>query len=90
LFFLIHKRTAVGARLSKPVGERHERALGVVRMQQVRHEQEEVQQSPFGERPADRCSAFAFTELFVPNVGMGHIVAGGCRSRIEGHNAIGV
>jgi hypothetical protein len=86
----IDERIAISATLGEPVGQRNERTFCVVRMQQIRYEQKEVKQPSFGKRSANRFSTFSFAELFIPDMRMGHVVADGCRSRIESDDMIGV
>ena len=90
MFLRVHEGTTVGAGLSEPVGERNERALRVVGLEQVRDEQEEVQEPSLGQREANRLPSLTFAELFLPDMRMGHVVPSGRRPRIEGDDAIGV
>ena len=61
---------AVGAGDAEPLVERAVGAVGVVSSERLGDDREEVEQSPFAERPADRRKSLALAKLFVTDVGM--------------------
>ena len=65
-------------------------ATGVVGTEDLSNEQEEIQQSPLGQRGADSGSALSFTELSRLDMGMYYIGVGRGRVRVEGSNLVGL
>ncbi len=59
-------------------------------MEQLRNQQEEIQEAALGQGGGNGGPAFALAELFALNVGMGHILVAGGRVRIESHDPIGM
>lgn len=87
LVFIDHS-TAVAACAAVPGGQFHEWALRVVGPQHMGHECEKVQQPALGQRLADGLPAMPFAQNLIQHMRMGHVVAGGGRVGLEGHDAV--
>jgi hypothetical protein len=81
---------AAGARYAVPAVEGHVRARVVVSSQDLGDDHEEVEQSAFGERPAEGGATLPFAEPLVGDVGMDDRFVGCGGARIEGlHKILG-
>ena len=69
-------RRAVRALLAVPLGNRHIRAVRVVRSQQIGDDQKEIQQTALLERLLDWPVSFAFANGFIFNVRMMNVLVG--------------
>ncbi len=64
-------RVAAGLALNPmPVCQRDVGAVGVVRVEHLADDHEEVKQPSIGQRPPDRCKAFSFAEPVIADMGM--------------------
>lgn len=84
----IDRVTTVGARASRPLFESDVGAAGVVRLQNLRHEQKEVAQPPLLQRGADRSLAVPFAQRLALDMRMRDVVVTCGRIRFESDHFI--
>ncbi len=84
----IDRVATVGARTSRPLFESDVGASGVVRLQNLRHEQKEVAQPTLLQRRTDRGLAVSFTQRLALDMRMWDVVLGRGRVRFEGDDFI--
>ena len=71
-----------------PIGQPYISAPGVIGLQRLAHDREEIKQPTLFQRLADRLHRFSFTEVLVVDVRMGHVSIAGCFLGIHGHDLI--
>ncbi len=84
----IDRVTTVGARASRPLFEPDVGASGVVRLQNLCHEQEKVAQPPLLQSRTDRGLAVSFTQRLALDMRMWDVVLGRGRVGFEGDDFI--